>query len=1132
MISLNLSVKRTLLCLLGPLVLSSMLTAGRPTLNFALPAVSAGEIHLPARVYTLPDVAQGGYWEHVVMVKTKSAYTPDKSALSLQSIAWQQSLSPLSVRSIRAPFQNQASSGPRIQSADPFGVQRIFEIRYDVDIDPYDVCATLAQNPDVEYVSPVFKRYTFSTPNDPQYSSQWALAKIQASQAWDIGTGSASMVIADVDSGVDFEHEDLAAHLWNNPGELGTDSQGRDKRTNGVDDDKNGFIDDYRGWDFIGNITAQEAFSGVTRPDNDPKVRNSNMDAQLNHGTATTGCATAVTNNSKGIAGTGYQCKYLPIKCGSDQFGTAVMFGYEGIAYAAKLGAKVINCSWGGPGNSQVEQDLINDVVSKGSLIVVAAGNSSLNMDDSLQFPACYNNVLTVGATNQSDKRADFSNYGKRVDVYAPGTGILSTQSPNKYTAADGTSFSCPIVAGLCGLVRSMHPEWSPKQVMHQLRSTCDNVVTTNQSLRPQYYGRVNAYRALNENKSLTTGTTPGLEISSMSFDGKAFVESPNGVPAVFNVRNYLGRADNAVITITPVNNAIKLSQTSFNVSVIPAEDSVGLQCTLTAADPTYFKSNSIEANVVMTSGSYTNYQTITIVVNLSSEASYSKYATTPAVSYTGAFAKAPVTFWAIGKTSSNRKVVLHGTSIDSSLSDDLSCISAVSTQSALVGTTLGRVFRTTNGTSSWTNTSVSSITPRPLNISMADNNNGVLLGNPASGSWNVGVTTDGGATWTKSTTIASALSGETAQNSSIVWVGDNVWIGTSAGRVFYSTNRGQSWQTSSISGAAVLSQMAFSSNKLGYAFSRPTASLFDAVTVYVTLDGGVNWGASGYSFPASGIHPVYAYAPPNSTQCVIVASGSEVVVTTDTAKHFRPIVSENGLTATAGYGISTSSTVTLYVCGKTIGVLKFPLLNGSGSGVLTVPTTIQFDTLVVGNSQTKSVQVQNSGTAALSVSTYNVTPTGGTAATDFVLSGSVSLLNAGESGTLFVKFAPGTVGRKTATLTINSSVSTKTVNLIGVGRDIDNAVEDSQTTESLLHVYPNPSTVLSVLELQNMQSEQVQIRLVDLRGTVVKLLYDGVVPSNSMQISLSAEELASGMYVCEAFSARGIQRCMLHISH
>ncbi len=1078
-------------------------------LKFSLPAVSVNALTVPSRVATITKESVTTAYPGTVLVKTRSSQRPAKNATSFQSVSWKSTLSPLSISGINGLI---ADGMPVSMEERAFGIDRIFEVRFDPAVDVFDACRRIAENPDVEYVTPVYERRTSLVPNDPRYGSQYAMSKIQAAQAWDISTGSASVVIADVDSGVDFEHEDLAGNLWNNPGEMGNDSKGKDKRTNGVDDDGNGYIDDFRGWDFVGSITPTEAASGTFRPDNDPKVRATNIDASRNHGTGTTGCAAAVTNNGKGIASPGYACKYLPIKCGSDQFGNAVLRGYEGIRYAMNLGAQIINCSWGGEGNSPAEQDLINTATAKGCLIVAAAGNDSKSIDTFNQYPANYENVLVVGASDASDKRASFSNTGLRVDVWAPGDNVLMTASNNSYVPTSGTSFACPIVAGVAGLIRSLHPDWTPKMVMHQLRSTCDNVLVTNQSARPQFYGRINAFRALSENSNLNPGTLPGLEISSADFGGKSEITTTGPVASRLSLRNYLGRATNVTVTLAPQSTGLTFSKTSFTVPTMPAADSVLLDCVISTTTPTYFMSGSVDVLVTMSAGTYTNYQKITIPINISSQNSYSAYAVTPSITYSGGYAKSPVTFWAVGKTASGRNCVMRGTSIDSARTDELTCVWGNSTQIANVGTGTGVVLRTTNGGTGWSRVSITSIVSRVYSINFSDASNGVLIGAPVNDVWSVATTSDGGVTWNKGATLPTPGTGEVSRPSAVVWNGDAAWIGTSVGRVIRTTDRGANWTSSSVAPGAVVTQLAFANASLGYAVTRPTGGLSETATVYVTTNGGATWKASGASFPATGARPVYAYAPPNSLQCVLVCSLSEVVMSTDSGKTFQPLLSENGLTANAGFGLTSgTSTVTMYILGKTIGVLKFPFL-GSSAGVaeLSADAEVRWDTVNIGSSLSKNVNVRNTGSAPLTVATASIAPGSGSTSGEFTITtGSLPQLLPGESGTYGVAFAPSAEGTRTATLTVTSNGGTKSVTLIGVGKTFINSVDDD-ATPLVARVFPQPSTSVLTVECTALADGVVDVDIMNITGQRVlstRSLMQG------SRLSVPVDGLARGMY-------------------
>ena len=1078
-------------------------------LKFSLPAVSVNALTVPSRVATITKESATTAYPGAVLVKTRSSQRPAKNATSFQSVSWKSTLSPLSISRINGLI---ADGMPVSREERAFGIDRIFDVRFDPAVDVFDACRRIAENPDVEYVTPMYERRTSLVPNDPRYGSQYAMSKIQAAQAWDISTGSASVVIADVDSGVDFEHEDLAGNLWNNPGEMGNDSKGKDKRTNGVDDDGNGYIDDFRGWDFVGSITLTEAASGTFRPDNDPKVRATNIDASRNHGTGTTGCAAAVTNNGKGIASPGYACKYLPIKCGSDQFGNAVLRGYEGIRYAMNLGAQIINCSWGGEGNSPAEQDLINTATAKGCLIVAAAGNDSKSIDTFNQYPANYENVLVVGASDATDKRASFSNTGLRVDVWAPGDNVLMTASNNSYVPTSGTSFACPIVAGVAGLIRSLHPDWTPKMVMHQLRSTCDNVLVTNQSARPQFYGRINAFRALSENSNLNPGTLPGLEFSSADFGGKSEITTTGPVASRLSLRNYLGRATNVTVTLAPQSTGLTFSKTTFTVPTMPAADSVLLDCVISTTTPTYFMSGSVDVLVTMSAGTYTNYQKITIPINISSQNSYSAYAVTPSITYSGGYAKSPVTFWAVGKTASGRNCVMRGTSIDSARTDELTCVWGNSTQIANVGTGTGVVLRTTNGGTGWSRVSITSIVSRVYSINFSDASNGVLIGAPVNDVWSVATTTDGGVTWNKGATLPTPGTGEVSRPSAVVWNGDAAWIGTSVGRVIRTTDRGANWTSSSVAPGAVVTQLAFANASLGYAVTRPTGGLSETATVYVTTNGGATWKASGASFPATGARPVYAYAPPNSLQCVIVCSLSEVVMSTDSGKTFQPLLSENGLTANAGFGLTSgTSTVSMYILGKTIGVLKFPFL-GSSAGVaeLSADAEVRWDTVNIGSSVSKNVNVRNTGSAPLTVATASITPGSGSTSGEFTITtGSLPQLLPGESGTYGVAFAPSAEGTRTATLTVTSNGGTKSVTLIGVGKTFINSVDDD-ATPLVARVFPQPSTSVLTVECTALADGVVDVDIVNLTGQ--RVLSTRSVMQGS-RLSVPVDGLARGMY-------------------
>jgi len=280
----------------------------------------------------------------------------------------------------------------------------------------------LQGKPEVEYAELNFIMRTQAVPNDPYYSSSgawgqtfrdlWGLQNISAETAWTSSTG-ANVVVAVSDSGVDYNHEDITANIWQNLGETGTDSTGHDKKANGIDDDGNGLIDDWHGYNFV-TINGASA-------NNDP------MD-DFGHGTHVAGTIAATANNGKGIVGVAFGAKIMPVK-GLDKNGSGSTDDLvKTILYAADNGAKVINASWGGFANTPI-QTLIDAIAYahdvKGVVFVAAAGNANADVGTQLSgfTPSNIRNVITVSAYDHTDTRASFSNFGQKIDVAAPGGG-------------------------------------------------------------------------------------------------------------------------------------------------------------------------------------------------------------------------------------------------------------------------------------------------------------------------------------------------------------------------------------------------------------------------------------------------------------------------------------------------------------------------------------------------------------------------------------------------------------------------------------------------------------------------------------------------------------------------------------
>ncbi len=312
--------------------------------------------------------------------------------------------------------------------------------------------------PQVDYAEPDFNVQSFYLPNDALLSQQWALinegqtggvydADIDATDAWDQYRNGSQTLLAVIDTGVKYDHEDLMENAWVNTGEIAG---------NGIDDDNNGYIDDVYGYDFANS-------------DNDPMDDN-------DHGSHCSGIIAAKGDNGLGISGAAHSAKIMAVKFLTAGGSGSTSGAINSVIYAVDNGAKILNNSWGGGGYSQALFDAISYANDNDVLFIAAAGNASSNNDDSPSYPASYDlpNVISVASTDDNDQLSYFSNYGLSVDIAAPGSNILSTLSNGSYGTMSGTSMATPYVAGAAVLLRSNFPSLTALETKEILLSSVD----------------------------------------------------------------------------------------------------------------------------------------------------------------------------------------------------------------------------------------------------------------------------------------------------------------------------------------------------------------------------------------------------------------------------------------------------------------------------------------------------------------------------------------------------------------------------------------------------------------------------------------------------------------------------------
>lgn len=388
----------------------------------------------------------------------------------------------------------------------------------------------LRKNTNVEYAEIKPEVQLFEVPDDPGIGSQYYIDITNMYSAWDIETGDTTIVIGIVDTGTDLTHNDLDGKIALN----------RNDPVNGIDDDQDGFIDNYYGWDLSEN--------------------NNNPQYDTNfHGAKVAGIVAASTNNGIGVAGVGYNLKYLPVKTMNSE--GSLNTAWEGIIYAVDHGADIIVCSWGGISPSAFGRDIVQyATIDKGALIVAAAGNDN---NEVLFYPACYPEVVSVAATNQNDQKwtsssGSGSSYGYSIDISAPGNGIYNVSDNNGYESGSGTSYAAPIVGAIAGLIKSNRPQLNSEQIKQQLFNTSYLLDTIPQNVIYTHKlgaGRVDAYKALNDTM------ISGVAISDMTVLG-----NPIAGDTVYLTGTFTNHLKSAIINI---------SIESLNTAVTPLVSSI-----------------------------------------------------------------------------------------------------------------------------------------------------------------------------------------------------------------------------------------------------------------------------------------------------------------------------------------------------------------------------------------------------------------------------------------------------------------------------------------------------------------------------------------------------------------------------
>ena len=472
--------------------------------------------------------AQKPYFENIAIFKIKLEYKNDFQRNS----EFLELINDYNVVEIKREFPNVKSPVSEYNKRGEKNVDltTIYRVELPTSSDLEEFVKKLSNLKVVEYAEYLYKQELMYNPNDTYstpsgtYNQYW-LTKVKSLEAWDIHKGDTATVIAISDTGIDFNHLDLLDNIKVNYNDI----------VDGIDNDGDGYIDNYRGWNFAEN--------------------NNNTQATTAHGVQVSGIAGAVTDNGIGLAGAGFLCKILPLKI-ANAAGVLVNT-YQSIIYAAEHNCKVINCSWGSESYQQMAQDVVNyATINHDMLVVAACGNTNTEV---YWYPASYENVLSVAGTNQNDQKwvssaTSGSTYNYKVDIAAPCIGFTVTNlGTTQYLtpSGGGTSYAAPIVSGSAGILRSYYPNYSALQIAELLKISADVIDTIEYNL--QYVGKIGAGR-LNLYNALTIEPTP-----SIVFKNYEIIYQENKVIVNGDFINYLTKAENLTISASIFNPNIRL---------------------------------------------------------------------------------------------------------------------------------------------------------------------------------------------------------------------------------------------------------------------------------------------------------------------------------------------------------------------------------------------------------------------------------------------------------------------------------------------------------------------------------------------------------------------------------------------
>lgn len=724
--------------------------------------------------------------------------------------------------------------------------------------DKKSLIQTLRNTGIFQYVEMPGPRNLFFIPNDEHYVEyqEEYLNLIGLPQVWDIINDNANILIAIIDSGTKLEHPDLSTNIFINPMEI----------LDGIDNDNNDKIDDISGWDFVGNEYETDSFE----PDNSPQP----TAIENNHGTHVAGIVGARYNNSIGIAGVGCNVKILPIKIGYDDshIDGTLYFGFEAMLYAADMGAKIINCSWGGFGYSQFEQDIIDHIVSRDIVIVASAGNHGINADDYPLYPAAYNGVISVGATNL-DIPVSYSNGGCSVDILAPGHGIYSTiqTGPNEfgYDYNYGTSMAAPIVSGILGLTfndKFTNKFNYQKLFLEQVVKNNSSSISNNLKIPGMINGLAilnSSFRGISIDQSLQDNST-NVKIDGISHDLQ------EGDQVLLNIVS-----NDSLVSNFMQSTSVTINSNSFLHEFEPSINQKGpwqeghsnfvIETNCNQCQKQYFTvpyKFKIDGNAYLTDFGMIKSE-FAYSINDISFYDFDKY-------------------YFVGTEASGGKGVIYSPDFEEVKNlglPPLSSIYAFNSDSLFITTIPENdnplLINTTDDFESIKTYQIGHITKYPTKIYFFDEQRGILIGDPVKNEWGIALTDNFGKNWTQIS--LPAKENDETQPSAFFANDSFVAFGTKLGNIYFSDNGGMSWDVLSLENQVWIHRLAFDKTFQGYLIASAAENDFFGRRVFMFDKNNIHTDSKEFQLANSNSIKEINYKPTDSNFVFIFENGGIV---------------------------------------------------------------------------------------------------------------------------------------------------------------------------------------------------------------------------------------------------------------